>query len=107
MFECHPKIVLAIDNSSPHILQVNGILVKMDGTMEQVASKNVRLSLKTVAKRYGVHPRTIERWTEDDILQFPKSLYIRRRRYFLAGDLAAWEEIQPDRLGQAPKKQIA
>ncbi len=73
--------------------------------MEQMAN-NVRLSLSVVAKRYGVHPRTIERWTEDDTLQFPKPLYIRRRRYFRAGDLAAWEEIQPDRLGRAPKQQI-
>jgi hypothetical protein len=42
---------------------------------------------------------------EDPALGFPLPLYIRRRRYIKAGDLRAWEEIQPDLFARKPKTQ--
>ena len=61
--------------------------------------------MRDVAARYHVHVRTIERWVEDPALEFPKPLYIRRRRYIKAGDLMAWEEIQPDPFARKPEMQ--
>ena len=66
-------------------------------------SNNARIPMRDVAARYRVHVRTIERWIEDQDLGFPKPIYIRRRRYIKAGDLKAWEELQP--IGsEGPKK---
>ena len=61
-------------------------------------SENNRIPMSDAAARYGVCVRTIERWAADPELGFPQPLYIRRRRYIRAGDLQAWEELQPDRL---------
>jgi excisionase family DNA binding protein len=65
----------------------------------QHLSKHTRIPVPKVAERFGVHVRTIERWIEDTDLQFPRPVYIRRRRYIKADELRAWEEQQPDRLG--------
>ena len=61
--------------------------------------------MRDVAARYNVHVRIIERWIADPMLSFPKPLYIRGRRYFKAGELKAWEDLQPDRLGSAKAPQ--
>jgi hypothetical protein len=65
----------------------------------QFQGNNARIPMRDVAARYHVHVRTIERWIDDPALSFPQPIYIRRRRYIKAGDLQAWEELQPDRLG--------
>jgi hypothetical protein len=47
-----------------------------------------------VVARYGVVPRTVERWTEDPHLGFPAPLVIRKRRYWVLAELEAWERGQ-------------
>lgn len=69
----------------------------------ELPGSNARIPMRDVAARYHVHVRTIERWVEDPTLKFPKPLYIRRRRYIKAGDLRAWEEIQPDLTARKPE----
>ena len=70
--------------------------------MTRGTSNHTRIPVPKVAERYGVHVRTIERWIEDPELQFPRPVYIRRRRYIKADELRAWEELQPDGLGRPP-----
>ncbi len=53
---------------------------------------DVRIPIGDVAKRYGRHVRSIERWIDDPQLDFPRPITIRRRRYILAAELLAWEQ---------------
>ena len=43
------------------------------------------------AARYGVCLKTLDRWTENDKLNFPQPLWINRRRFWRLADLHAWE----------------
>lgn len=43
--------------------------------------------MSSVAERYGVVVRTIERWIKDPALGFPKPIYIRRHRYFNTAEI--------------------
>jgi hypothetical protein len=47
-----------------------------------------------VEKRYQKCNRTIARWLDDPELNFPKPIYIRKRRYWRENELAAWERSQ-------------
>lgn len=68
-------------------------------------SANARISVRDVATRYGVSLRTVARWIADEVLEFPRPIYIRGRRYIKVGDLRAWEAIQPDQLGRQQNSQ--
>jgi predicted DNA-binding transcriptional regulator AlpA len=48
-------------------------------------------SARSVAERYGVSVRTIDRWLEDLELGFPKPLVINRRRFFYDDQIEAFE----------------
>jgi predicted DNA-binding transcriptional regulator AlpA len=48
----------------------------------------------SVEKRYQKCGRTIKRWLDDPELEFPKPIYIRRRRYWREADLINWERAQ-------------
>jgi len=47
-----------------------------------------------VAKRYGRTTRTIERWLEDEKLNFPRPVYISRYKYWNIDELEAWERLR-------------
>ena len=51
-----------------------------------------RLTKSEVAKRYGVSPRTIERWAASAELKFPQPTAINNRWFFVLGDLRAWDK---------------
>jgi hypothetical protein len=44
-----------------------------------------------VAERYGRTPRTIERWLDDEKLNFPQPVYINRFKYWNIDELEGWE----------------
>jgi hypothetical protein len=44
-----------------------------------------------VAKRYGVSLMTLWRWDNDPELNFPKPVYIRKRKYRSAEELAEFD----------------
>jgi hypothetical protein len=50
-----------------------------------------RLPTRMVALRYGVTRRSIERWTADPRLGFPRPIVINRLKYWAEGDLVDWE----------------
>jgi predicted DNA-binding transcriptional regulator AlpA len=49
------------------------------------------LPTSRTCERYGVGPRTLTRWTNDERLRFPKPLVINSRRYWREADLVEWE----------------
>lgn len=50
------------------------------------------LKIQAVAAACDVTVNTIERWSCDPSLAFPKAVKIGNRRYWTASDLAAWRE---------------
>jgi hypothetical protein len=44
-----------------------------------------------VAARYGVHPKTLQRWDATPALEFPQPIRIRGRRYRSIAELDAWD----------------
>lgn len=44
-----------------------------------------------VCNRYGVTTMTLWRWLNNDNVNFPKPIYINRRRYFRISDVLEWE----------------
>ena len=61
-------------------------------TTEASASKY--LPTAKVAERYGRTPRTIERWLDDEKLNFPQPVYINRFKYWNIDELESWERKQ-------------
>jgi len=57
---------------------------------------------KAVAERYGLSTRGIELWLADTDLGFPRPIKIRRRLFFLAEELNAF-----DRAKIAPQRRMA
>jgi K+/H+ antiporter YhaU regulatory subunit KhtT len=54
-----------------------------------------RLSTVAVATRYGVTVRTIERWLERPLLNFPKpDAVVNRRRYWQLSRLREWDRTR-------------
>lgn len=43
----------------------------------------------------GVSDMTLWRWLNDPALNFPKPVYIARRRFFREADVVAWINAQP------------
>ena len=42
-------------------------------------------------ERFGITPRTLDRWLDDECLGLPRPIVIKSRRYWREADLAAWE----------------
>jgi hypothetical protein len=68
------------------------------------------LSKPKVAERFDTTSRTIDRWSEDPELGFPKPLFIRGYQYFSLPDLISWErsraaEIASDKYDKGAIKQ--
>ena len=60
-----------------------------------------------VRARYGVTDMTIHRWLNDEGMGFPRPYYFGRFRYWLLGELEAWERSQPRRSGGTPEPEVA
>jgi predicted DNA-binding transcriptional regulator AlpA len=58
------------------------------------SEQQVRLPARLVWTRFGVTSRTLDRWIGDDDLGFPRPMLINKRRYFLLGEIEAWERQQ-------------
>jgi predicted DNA-binding transcriptional regulator AlpA len=50
-----------------------------------------KLPTRAVMARYSISDRTIDRWTADPELNFPKPIYIQRRRYWEEDELDAFD----------------
>src|SRR6516164_7312282 len=50
-----------------------------------------RLPTGAVAARYGVTPRSVDRWWKNPDLNFPQPLIVNERKYWSATDLEIWE----------------
>jgi lipopolysaccharide export system protein LptC len=62
---------------------------------QTVAEGDVHLSTPRVAARYDVSTRTIERWEEDEDLEFPEpDLRIYKRKYWKVKTLERWERAR-------------
>jgi len=56
----------------------------------------------------GVSDMSIWRWLDDPELQFPKPIYISRRRYWGEADLLAWiDSRETDQTQPSAKTQVA
>lgn len=58
-------------------------------SMNKIASEFV--TSIDVCNRYGVTTMTLWRWLNNDNVNFPKPIYINRRRYFRISDVLEWE----------------
>jgi hypothetical protein len=50
-----------------------------------------RLTKAKVAARYGVVPKTIERWSENPALGFPRPVVVNKRPYWAEFELEVWD----------------
>ena len=57
-------------------------------------SSDQRLPTSMVADRFHVATRTVERWMEDPLLNFPQPLLINKRRYWSLAELENWERVR-------------
>jgi hypothetical protein len=62
--------------------------------MQTPTATGVKIGTSKVADRYGVVPRTIERWEENPDLKFPAPLRINKRKYWDLEKLEAWERLR-------------
>lgn len=49
------------------------------------------------AGRYGKSIRTLDRWLEDERMNFPRPVLLGRMRFWRVADLEAWEAAQAER----------
>ena len=49
------------------------------------------LPTRLVAARYGVSLRCIERWVANPALNFPKPIFVNRRKFWFQAELARWD----------------
>jgi predicted DNA-binding transcriptional regulator AlpA len=57
-------------------------------------SRTRMLGIRAVMERYGVSDRSIDRWTANPDLGFPKPTYILRRRFWPEAELDAFDKRQ-------------
>jgi predicted DNA-binding transcriptional regulator AlpA len=50
-----------------------------------------KLRKRPTADRYGVSTKTIDRWTQDPRLDFPKPFHVNALPYWDEAELEAWE----------------
>jgi hypothetical protein len=59
---------------------------------------------KRVERHYMVCGRTLDRWEDNPALEFPKPVWINRRRYWRLADLQAWERSRAVECGRQPRR---
>lgn len=55
------------------------------------------LTARQIRERYNVSDMSLHRWLKDPDLDFPKPIYINRRRFFDEEMLIAWERKRAGR----------
>ena len=55
------------------------------------------ISAQDVCRRYSIAEMTLHRWLKDESLGFPRPVVLRRRRYFYASEVTAWERARAGR----------
>jgi hypothetical protein len=55
----------------------------------------LKLSAGQLIYHFGISPRTFERWLRSEELQFPRPIYILRRRYWDLTEIENWEKQRP------------
>lgn len=55
------------------------------------------LTARQTRERYSVSEMSLHRWLKNSNLNFPKPIYINRRRYWRESDLIEWERAQAGR----------
>lgn len=63
-------------------------------TSNNEVNREAFLPKRSVDDRYGVCTRTVDRWEDDDGIGFPKSVEIRKRRYWRLGELIDYERAR-------------
>lgn len=58
------------------------------GKMKQ---KGARIKFSHAAKRLGITPRTLKRWSEDPAVGIPAAVLVKGRKYLYLDELLAWE----------------
>ncbi|PIO96592.1 AlpA family phage regulatory protein [Pleomorphomonas carboxyditropha] len=58
------------------------------------------ISAQDVCRRYGIVDMTLYRWLKDANMDFPRPVVLRRRRYFYASEVQAWERARAGRVVQ-------
>ena len=56
-----------------------------------------KLGTVAIAQRYGVDRRTVDRWEKDERMDFPKPIYIKKRKHRDLAELEAWERKRAGR----------
>jgi hypothetical protein len=59
-----------------------------------VSDGDQRISQPVAAKLRGVSVRTIHRWRTDPAMNFPASIEINNRRYFVRSEVVNWQPPQ-------------
>ena len=59
-----------------------------------MANPEIYLTSEQVRRRYHISDMSLWRWLHDQKLLFPRPIYIRRRRYWLADELDAFDAAQ-------------
>jgi len=60
-----------------------------DNDMPPTNPKNF-LTTSQTARKFAVHPKTIDRWAKDPTLNLPKPTVVNKRRYFDEAQLDKW-----------------
>ena len=55
------------------------------------------LGASDVCRRYSISTMSLWRWLRDADLQFPPSIWVRRRRFWREADLVKWERSRPSK----------
>jgi hypothetical protein len=52
------------------------------------------LTTRMICARYSIVGRTLDRWLATGALEFPRPIYVNRRRYFRERQLQDWERAR-------------
>jgi hypothetical protein len=61
---------------------------------EAAPKQSIKLPASKICERYNVVDRTLDRWLKNPKLNFPRPLYINKRRYFDLSAVEKWERAQ-------------
>jgi hypothetical protein len=82
-------------NGGPTVAAIIWFCLLIGTEVKGEADMNRKLRKSAVAKRYDdVNPRTIDRWTQDPKLNFPKPFFVGRTPFWSEDALEEWERAR-------------
>lgn len=60
-----------------------------------ITAKHRLISASQIREIFGITDMTVWRWVHDEGLDFPKPIYIGRRRYWRESDVMEWISSRP------------